>query len=99
MQSDDSTESVDVAAKRPWLTVEQLCKIKQITPRTFRNLRDAGFGPRIVRLGTARNAPIRITPEDDDAWTERLCALAESEAAATARIFDFPPKANGGRDA
>ncbi|MFF2187276.1 helix-turn-helix transcriptional regulator [Streptomyces sp. NPDC058155] len=60
------------------LTPTQLAEELDISPQTLANWRWANTGPRYIKLGTAKNAPIRYRRTDVDAWL----VASESRAAA-----------------
>lgn len=60
------------------LTPRQLAEELDVSTQTLANWRWAGVGPQYVKLGTARNAPIRYRRTAVDAWLD----ASESGAAA-----------------
>lgn len=54
----------------PDYTIGEWCKKRRICRATFYNLKKQGKGPRTIRVGDH----LRITPEDDAEWVERMKA-------------------------
>jgi hypothetical protein len=50
------------------LTTEQLAARWGIAPKTLRNWRHTGGGPRAVKHGTARGAPVRYPLAEVERW-------------------------------
>ncbi|MET9973870.1 helix-turn-helix transcriptional regulator [Streptomyces microflavus] len=61
------------------LTPAQLGTELGVSKQTLANWRWAGAGPRYVKLGTGKNAPIRYRRTDVDAW---LASTEQGGAAA-----------------
>ena len=60
--------AVPSAARLTVLTIDDFCKRNGLSRRTFFNLRAAGEGPAIMKVGGA----IRITFKSEKAWRRRM---------------------------
>ena len=61
----------------PLLTVSDLCRLLQVSPRTIRRWVLEGKFPEPTRLGNAPNSPVRWPPEEIAAWLEQRRAASQ----------------------
>ena len=79
------------------LTPPQLADRFAVEEATLENWRMKGEGPTFIKLGFARNSPIRYKIEDVEAWEAslpRITPIAQSVDAAYNRLFMPGPAVN-----
>lgn len=71
---------VRLAKERPWLSRAEVAELLRLEEATLRSWATQGRGPRFVKLGRGRSAPVRYAQEEYTAYVADPVGYEERQA-------------------